>query len=131
MVASVASTVETAAGTSRASMTISLRSTASETAPAKAPNKSCGSCRAATTPVDRQRRARDLEGEQAGGQQLQPAHGVGEGADQPQPQEIGLAQQLSHRGTLVPSARLFGEFIVVHAIAADMCGQPNPPEEGE
>ena len=51
VVASVASTVETLAGTSRASITISLRSTASETAPANAPRKSCGSCRAATTPV--------------------------------------------------------------------------------
>ena len=51
VVASVANSVDTAAGISSASMTISLRSTASEIAPRKAPNTSCGSCRAATTPV--------------------------------------------------------------------------------
>ena len=51
VVASVASTVEMLAGPSSASITISLRSTASEIAPAKAPKKSCGSCRAATTPA--------------------------------------------------------------------------------
>ena len=51
MVASVASTVETMAGTISASMTMVLRFTASEIAPAKAPNRSCGSWRAATTAV--------------------------------------------------------------------------------
>jgi cell envelope opacity-associated protein A len=51
VVASVASTVETIAGTSSASMTMVLRLTASDTAPAKAPNSSCGSWRAATTAV--------------------------------------------------------------------------------
>jgi hypothetical protein len=51
VVASVASTVETTAGTMSASMTMVLRLTASETAPAKAPNRSCGSWRAATTAV--------------------------------------------------------------------------------
>ena len=89
VVASVASTVETMAGTSNASMTISLRFTASETAPTKAPRKSCGNWRTATTTVDGERRAGHLVGEQARGQQLEPAHGVGEGADQPQSQEVG------------------------------------------
>ncbi len=51
MVASVASTVETTAGTISASMTMVLRFTASEIAPAKAPNRSCGSWRDATTAV--------------------------------------------------------------------------------
>ena len=51
MVASVASRVETTAGTTSASMTISLRLTASDTAPAKAPKASCGSWRSATTTV--------------------------------------------------------------------------------
>ena len=49
--ARLANTVETAAGTISASMTISLRFTASETAPAKAPKVSCGSWRSATTTV--------------------------------------------------------------------------------
>ena len=43
VVARLANTVETAAGTISASMTISLRFTASEMAPAKAPKVSCGS----------------------------------------------------------------------------------------
>ena len=51
VVARLASTVETKAGTTSASMTISLRFTASETAPTKAPNRSCGSWRTATTAV--------------------------------------------------------------------------------
>jgi hypothetical protein len=51
MVARLASTVETKAGPTSASMTISLRFTASETAPRKAPKASCGSWRAATTKV--------------------------------------------------------------------------------
>ena len=97
MVASVASTVETTAGTISASMTISLRFTASEIAPTKAPNRSCGSWRTATTAVDGQRGARHLVGEQAGGQKLQPAHGVGEGADQPQPEEVRCLEQFPDR----------------------------------
>ena len=51
VVAKVASRVEIAAGPTSASMTITLRLTASEIAPANAPRMSCGSCRAATTPV--------------------------------------------------------------------------------
>ena len=51
MVASVASTVETDAGMTSASTTMVLRLSDSDSAPAKAPKASCGSCRAATTPV--------------------------------------------------------------------------------
>ena len=49
--ASVASSVEISAGTTSASMKISLRFSASERAPANAPNRSCGSWRSATTTV--------------------------------------------------------------------------------
>ncbi len=49
--ASVACSVEISAGTTSASMKISLRFIASESAPAKAPNSSCGSWRSATTTV--------------------------------------------------------------------------------
>ena len=69
---------------------------------------------------DRQRRAGDLVGEQARRQQLEPAHGIGEGADQPQPQEVRLAQQFSHRGTLVPSALPPANSLGSHAIVADI-----------
>ena len=82
-VASVASRVETAAGTTSASITMVLRFTASETAPAKAPNRSWGICRAATTAVAARAELGHRIGEQARGQQLQPAHGIGEGAHQP------------------------------------------------
>ncbi len=92
--ASVASRVEMSAGTTSASMKISLRFSASEIAPAKAPNRSCGIWRSATTTVTAKAEWVDLPGEQARGQQLQPAHRVGEGADQPQPEEVGRAQQL-------------------------------------
>ena len=51
VVARLASTVETMAGTIRASITTVLRFTASEMAPAKAPKASCGSWRSATTTV--------------------------------------------------------------------------------
>ena len=79
---------------------------------------------------DGERRAGDLEDEQARGEQLEPAHGVGEGADQPQPQEVGLAQQLSHCGTLFRRASS-GEFIGPHAIVADIVRPTKFTEEKE
>ena len=49
---------------------------------------------------DGERRARHLVGEQARGQKLQPAHGIGEGADQPQPEEVRQPQQLADRAAV-------------------------------
>ena len=119
MVASVASTVDTVAGMSRASMTISLRSTASETAPAKAPNTSCGNCRAATTPV-----TASADPVTSKANRLEASSSSQRMALAKPPTSHSRRKSGSRSNSRTAGRRSVGassgEFIVPHAIAADM-----------